>query len=539
MLYDKLYPYQQKAVKFSVSRRGAALFFEQGTGKTWITGGIIEYLLDPKFEGLVVVPLSNIETTWQQLIDRELPQLNVVRDWEIFKKTPKPRLLLIHYEAVSKLISRLHKRHWDLIVYDESQRLKGRGTKQSRAAKRFKGGEHRVILSGTPIEQAPQDLWAQFRFMNPKVFGIKWSRFEKEYLIKTGHMGYKRRFKSYKLPKFLSKIKPHSIRVYKEDVLNLPPLTFQKVPVRIWGNQRRIYNDLETDLITTTVKGSEVTSALKITQLIRLQQVCGGFVKTDKGEVERVGNAKVRKVKQLIKRLDRPVVIFCKYLEEINLIQSQVHGRIAIISGKTRESRSSIIGDFQKGRIDILICQVRSGGVGIDLYRSHNAIFYSCTFSYIDFDQAVCRLHRHGQTHPVKIFLIYVNSTIDETIYEAITSKKSTSELVLTTLQRRNQMASTKKATKKVTKKATKKVAPAKTEKDEAAEPTHKYGVNDLAELMGIQPASVRVRLRNAEIPKAGKAYGWDTKAELQDVMKEIGSGRKKAADEEEEGEED
>lgn len=459
-VYEKLYPYQRPAVDFVVSRPGAAMFLQQGTGKSWVTMGVIEKLMSPSFTAVVVVPLANIDTTWVKLMVEHLPDdLTICRTWEEFKSSSGARLLLVNYEVLGDrrlkggrkirgLIHKLKNRHWSLVVYDESQRLKARGSQQSRDAAKFKDVDHRLILSGTPVEQAPQDLWAQFRFALPDVFGTKWSTFEGRWLRPTGYMGYKLEFRKEKLREFLKLIHPHVLRVTKDEVLDLPPLTFKKCGVSLLGEQARVYRDLEETMITQ-VDGREVIADMAITQLVRLQQVCGGFVRTNptaderaatrqgkrpRGAVVYVGEAKLRKLRTILASVERPVVVFCKYLEEIQQIVSDCESRglsTGTIQGKHRKHRSRTIEAFQRGELDVLVCQIRSGGVGIDLFRANVAIVYSMSHSFIDFDQALSRIHRNGQTRPVTIYLIYILNAVDSDIYTLILSKQTVSEQVL------------------------------------------------------------------------------------------------------------
>lgn len=519
MLFTKLYDYQQSAARFALERSSAALFFEQGTGKTWITAGVIEKMAsDSSFRGLVIVPLANIETTWQTLL-RKIDGLKIARSWNEFKKLKGPRLYLAHYEG---LHHRVVKHPWSLVVYDESQRLKGRGTKTSRFSARFKRVDRRIILSGTPIEQRPLDLWAQFRFVAPGVFGDSWPKFAKKWCLRTGWMKKKHKLKPWKLDAFLKRIRPYTLRVMKRDVLDLPELTYRRAPVDLLGRQKRLYDELEADMVAS-FRGRDITTELKITQLVRFQQICGGFVKTDDEGVIDVGRAKMRKLESILRRIDLPAVVFCKYSEERERIVEAINGtyRVAQIHGRNRKTRSKTIRQFQRGKYDVLVCQVRAGGVGIDLFRASHVIFYSTTFSFIDFDQALSRVHRHGQKKRVVVWLIFARNTVDEDILSAIMKKHSVSELVFARLKRRTTMAKKKTKSEKTQAKASKKSKAKNDDKDDE-KPEFKYGVNDLAEALEIKPASVRVRLRNAEIEKAGKQYGWNSKKEFMKVLEEI-----------------
>lgn len=471
-VYDKLDDWQQRAVDWSVRVKNAGLFFEQGTGKTWITCGIVERLWSPRFIGLIVVPLANIDTTWVKLLKTHFGK-HVCVTLEEFIEAKGPRILVLHYEALPGIIKKLRQIRWTLIAYDESQRLKERATLQSRtAAKLVRTADNKVILSGTPMDKEPADLWAQFRFLAPEIFGTSWKDFENEFMEDVGidmtkyrpgsHRWRRmmiikrikesrRKFDMRRLPQFLERVKGYALRVTKDDALDLPKMTLVQRPVKLRGIQREIYEALEQDLVAKFESGDDtikVKTDLRVTQIGKLQQVCGGYILDDDGDAHEVGRAKLREVKILVHRNEWPIVIFCRYLEEVWSLKRELEEWSSLIvvetltgmrgsRNKKREKRAAIVEAFQEGKIDVLICQIRAGGVGIDLFKSHTGIFYSYTHSYIDFEQALARLHRRGQEFDVTFFLIYASSTIDEDVLSALRQKRNVSEMVLKRLKQR------------------------------------------------------------------------------------------------------
>lgn len=530
-MYEKLWDYQKSAVEFVLDNPSTALFAEQGTGKTWITVGAIEKLVDQGgiFTALIVVPLTNLRTTWVKTLN-QLKTVVVCHTWENFRAALGPKILLIHYEAMAKYDRQITKHFlWDLAVFDESQRLKARGSRQSRIAGRIRNARRRLILTGTPFDdlmENPQELWAQFRFVAPDLFGTRWKSFDERYLIPTGYMGYKRRFRPGALQEILDKVKPYCLRVTKQEVLDLPPINYHWVKAPLLGEQRRLYETFEKDMVAT-VNGQEVSAELEITKLVRLQQICSGFVKDDDDTIHRVGRAKLRRLVSMIKRTEFPLVVFCKYLEEVSQIEQELAGicNVSTIVGRTRKTRDATLEAFQEGKIDVLIAQVRTGGVGIDLFRAHTVFFYSTTFSFIDFEQAVARVHRAGQKSAVDIYLIYAEKTIDKLIYEALLYKRSVSDFVLRKLKRQKGDPVMAKKSKNRPAVSTAAVEP----KAEKAPKTDapKYGIAELAEALGVSPASARVKLRSAKIAKVGGRYGWNTKAEMNEVVDKIKSKEK------------
>lgn len=467
MLYEKLDVCQKKAAKLIIRRKCACVFFEQGVGKTHPTVSVIQEIMDDRFSGFVVSRLSNIETTWLTLIQKEIPELNVALTWSEFKKLPCPRLLLVHYEGLPAIDKQFTKFKWTFGCFDESQGLKARGTKQSRIAGRVRDCEYRVCLSGTPLDGDEIHLFGQLRFAVPRLYGndrSAWKRFDEKYLKPTGYMGYKRKFRAEMLPIFLEEIKPYIIRVEADDVLDLPPSKTIKVAVPLLGEQSRVYRIMERDMVVRLMKEAQakaeekskrlgrpvkvrVSAGLKITHMVKLQQICGGFVIDDEGELNILRSAKLRKIRYLLKRrVELPVVIFCKYtqerlqieslLQELGISFRSIHGGIK--DKKRIKARSNAQRDFQSGKVQAMVCQVRVGGVGIDLYKARSAIFYSTTFSYIDYEQAKKRIVRRGQQNPTTLFFVYAEDTIDEDIYSRILSKRSVSKSVFIAMKKRS-----------------------------------------------------------------------------------------------------
>lgn len=460
-VYQRLDGYQRNAADLALKARQFALFFEQGTGKTWIAGAVIERSLHEKFTGLVVVPLANLESTWLAFLSTNIPQVALYRDFDEYRAAKTPKLFLCHYEGLAAVTRLLLRSKFDLIVYDEAQRLKARATGASRLAYRLRhAAEIKLILSGTPIDKQPEDLWAQFRFMKPELLGTNWKQFVDRWftpedtsinlrgvprnslrfqkLLKAKMIrNSKRTFDRKHLPIFLELIQPHCLRVTKE-VLDLPPLHLHERCVRLWGNQARLYADMERDFIVRLGEDA-VTAPLKVTQLTKLHQIVGGHLIDENGIPHKVGRAKEREAVSLVKRLAGPIVMFFRYTEEVHAMVealSKIVGRVECLTGRTKKKlRPSLIRDFQAGEIDVLLCQIKTGGVGIDLFRSSTAIFYSFPYSFIDFEQAVARVHRRGQENEVNIYLILAEATIDYTIYQAILDKRSVVDEVLNNLK--------------------------------------------------------------------------------------------------------
>lgn len=456
--YDQLDDEQKKIFHWTIDRPHAGLLVEQGIGKTWITAAVIEHSWYDSFEGLIVVPLTNKETTWFKLLESRFA---CYRDWDEYREADAPKLLILHYEAISKkLVKKLRRHHFSLICYDESQRLKQRMSQQSRIAKSLSAvADRRMILTGTPIEQRPQDVWAQMRFLDPSVLGTRWEDFTNEWLepididlskYDPASVSYQRMFIAYmrkkrkqkfledRLPEFVERLAPYLLRVEKADALNLKPVRHINVPVRLLGSQRAIYEALEGDFVTE-LEHRRITAGMKAVRIGKLQQVAGGWVKADDRGILDVGRAKLRKVLALANRVAKPFVVCCRYTAEVNGIAKALRQRGffgATLDGKVKaKTRVWVQEQFQLGNFDFLVCQQRTGGVGIDLFRAHVLILYSLTFSSIDYEQMIARLHRRGQTEGVEIYSVFAQNTVDEDVAMSLIQKHKVVDQVLSGLK--------------------------------------------------------------------------------------------------------
>lgn len=460
--YEKLWPKQKEAVQFVLDREAAALFFEQRTGKTFITMGVLEQLPRGNLAAVLVCLLNNKDSTWRDQLMANLPWLNVTDDWEAFKRLPFPKLFLVHIDAVHKVAAKLQRARWlTFAIIDESHRIKSRGTRQSRSCARLAGIPKRLILTGTPMDKSEKDLWAQFRFLVPGLLHRKWGDFEDEYMVwrKIDLKRYpygsrewrqklllsrmlkgRAKFDARKRPKFVSLIKPYSLRMRKADVGIIEPQVIRH-SVRLVGRNRRLYDELEQDYVVRLGGGARVMAPLEVTAIMKKRQLANGFVFDDDEELHWVGNAKLRALLELMEELPKPVVIFTVFDPELERICERLEAEgyaIASVRGKTKKKlRPEIWRNFQKAKLDAVVVQMRTGGVGVDLWKSSHAIVSSLTHSWIDFDQAKARMDHISKKKPNQLHVLVAENTIDSDLYELVLEKGLSAEEVLKELKRK------------------------------------------------------------------------------------------------------
>lgn len=435
--YKKLLPEQKKAADFVIERNGvAALFCQQRTGKTYITCAAIQKL-QSKFV-LVVAPLVGVESVW---VPKLVTLGNVLQSYEA-AAFHREGMMVVHWQYFVKYAKKLSKLDWDLVVLDESQGIKSRTSRQSRAARRFRDHPGRLALSGTPMDDSPIDIWGQMRFVNHEVFGENWTDFAEEFCYKGGFKNKQCFFDENKRDRFNRLLKPHAYRLTVA-FLNLKPVNVHLVPIQMFGEQRRLYAKMESSGLVRI--GNHVATAPRaMTKKIKLAQITGGSLICNDDERVHVGNAKQRKLAHLAKKLSRPLVVFCQFTYEAYMLPDilrETHPRVKILHGKVKDkkndkARSRLLSDFQEGKVDAMVCQLRTGGVSIELTRARDMVLYSINHSFIDFEQILFRLQGMTQKHAVNVYLLYVIGTVDEEKVDVIRQKTSEVYKVVSQLER-------------------------------------------------------------------------------------------------------
>lgn len=464
----QLRPHQRRGVEAILSTDGFAALFAQRTGKTWVTGVVLTVERNVSLDVLLVGPLTNLQSTWGKFLSERLPWYSVHRDLESYdahrKKYPdKHRILLLNPEQVTPIRDKLRRRKWDRFIWDEAQRLKNRTSQSSRDAYHIaKSAKRRLALTGTPMDIDPKDLWAIMRFVDVNVLGDGWGDFEDHFLVKPSidlskKMGVIQRQKmmlAYQIAKrkapmrddrvdeFAELVSPHVMRISKKDA-GITPAKIHKIKFKLDPQEDRRYRKLERDMVVK-VKGTVVKTPLKITQIGKLQQITGGYIKDEEGEVHWIGTTKRRMLRKLIReKIDgafgvlEPFVVFCKYTHEVHMIARVLErmdlGPGAKLWGKVKDlkrdkRRTNMLLGFQRGEFNWMVCQQRTGGVGVDLYRARKFFVYSMGHSYIDFDQMLSRGDFIEQTEPADFFLLMVQKSIDTDIVVSVERKKSITE---------------------------------------------------------------------------------------------------------------
>lgn len=361
--------------------------------------------LDKVGDGTLKVAVINFESCWRD---------------EIFDS-------LIEYDA-------------DLIIADESQRIKSHNAEQSKAMHKLGDlARYKLILSGTPVQNNAIDIYSQYRFLDPSVFGTNFYAFRGKYAIMGGFnrkqiVGYR------DLDELIKKEYSIAYRVTKEEALDLPEQTFIVRNIPLEGKAKALYQELKRNSYAELDNGDTVTAPTVLTKLLRLQQFTGGYIQPDDGAPEFVFDGKIKALEDIIDDYvigeGKKLVIFCRFRPEIGLISKLVEkkkiGYQAIYGDIKIEDRGEIVKDFQENpKTMIFLAQIDTAGLGITLTAADTCVYYSANFNYAAYSQSLSRIHRIGQRNTCTYIQLVVEHTIDRDIYKALEAKEDLANTIV------------------------------------------------------------------------------------------------------------
>ena len=336
------------------------------------------------------------------------------------------------------------------VSVDESTRIKGHDAKRSKAAVRLgRGAVCRRILTGFPYPSRPLDAYMQFNFLDPNILGFKnFYAFRAKFAImKTLELGPRsvKVVKGYRnLDRLQELIEPYSYRILKEEALpDLPPKIYERRHVEMNEKQQAAYQDLLLDCYheLETAEGKGIVSAqIVLTQLMRLQQVVAGHVKTAEGLV--VGLGKVPRMTALIDLLDeiddhRKVVIWSNFVDSCREIHHYLteagYDAVRYWGEVDDEERVEALDRFENDPdCRYFVGNPATGGEGIDLYAADTVIYYSNDYNLGNRMQSEDRTHRGGQTSDRVLYIDFETpGTVDSKILKSLASKFDISSAAL------------------------------------------------------------------------------------------------------------
>lgn len=424
-LNAELRPYQKEGIKWIKylydNKLGGCLADDMGLGKTVQTIGVLTLIYPKEKKPTLIVMPRSLLFNWQNEIKRFAPQLSVYTYYaqeRDIKSAMKHQVILTTYAIVRNDVETFSKQMFHYVILDESQNIKNTTTQTTQAAFLLKA-DHRLALSGTPVENNLSELYSLFRFLNPTMFGSL-EDFNSRYAAPIQKDNDKDTLLALR-----RKIFPFMLRRLKKDVLkDLPDRIEQTLFVEMTKEQhdfyekRRIYylQQVRQTIAAEGINKSQFVMFQALNELRRIasipESLSDGHIKSPKLELlcetllEAVANG-------------HKTVVFFNFIAGIEQMSERLDAEgidYACMTGSTRD-RKSIVERFQNDpHCMVMLMTLKTGGVGLNLTAADTVFIFEPWWNKAAEEQAINRLHRIGQTAKVLSYSLITQQSIEEKI---------------------------------------------------------------------------------------------------------------------------
>jgi len=425
---------------------GGCLADDMGLGKTIQTLAMLQKLKEEdetngtRSTSLIIMPTSLIYN-WLNEAKKFTPKLKILahtgstrnKDVSHFIKYD---VVITTYGIIRVDINEFQNFYFNYIILDESQNIKNPSSKSFKAVRLLKS-RHKLVLSGTPVENTVADLWTQLTFLNPGLLGTQ-AFFNEEYV-----QAIEKRKDEEKAKKLQAIIKPFVLRRTKEQVAEeLPAKTEQIFYCDMSEDQAAYYEKTKSayrnDLLSSMDDGTYAKKQVQLLQgLTALRQLANHPRMIDESYTSDSG-----KFENVIHTLDNvlkgghKVLIFSQFVKHLQIFRKHLeHEKIpfAYLDGATK-NRGEIVAEFQENtELKVFLISIKAGGVGLNLTQADYVFILDPWWNPAVEQQAIDRSHRIGQDKKVFIYKFIAKDTVEEKILALQNRKKRLASSLITT----------------------------------------------------------------------------------------------------------
>ncbi|WP_053405499.1 DEAD/DEAH box helicase [Persicobacter sp. CCB-QB2] len=439
-----LRPYQKEGLRWMRFLHeigwGGCLADDMGLGKTVQVLSLLASVHKAKSTSLIIVPRSLI-FNWQKEVEKFCPEMKVlnyaVADRKPLQKEMKQyQLVLATYATVRQDIEFLKSQRFFYVILDESQAIKNPTTQTAKAMKLLKSS-HRLVMTGTPVENNTLDLYSQMDFLNPGMLGSL-EHFRNEYARKIDVD------RDQEAAENLRKIVgPFMLRRKKADVAtDLPAKSETVVYCEMGAEQRKVYDyhkdKWRTDILETIETEGKAKAGIKIVQgLLKLRQICNSPALLSDGDY---GKESV-KMEMLLEQISEiineghKVLIFSFFVEMLEMVNDRLKTDLSIktqmLTGASKD-RQKLVEDFKSDEDCMaFLISLKAGGFGLNLTEASYVFLIDPWWNPAVEQQAIDRTHRIGQDKNVFAYRFICKDSIEEKILEIQETKSAVADDVV------------------------------------------------------------------------------------------------------------
>ncbi|MEN8117645.1 MAG: DEAD/DEAH box helicase [Bacteroidota bacterium] len=408
-------------------------FAEAGQLDMFETGSNENQSVQPA--SLIVVPTS-LAHNWSNEIDKFTPVLKIYKHVGAQRnKTVSPDKLADYYDVIITTYGTvrsdsdiLSKTEFFYLILDESQAIKNSTSKTYKAIMGLKA-RHKLVMTGTPIENSLSDLWSQMNFLNPGILG-NLAFFRRSFITPIEKHGSKEQQEKLQLM-----IRPFVLRRKKDEVAkDLPPLMEEVRICPMAGVQQKMYEQ-EKSVIRNTIlsaiekEGLQKSQFVVLQGLTKLRQIANHPSLAEKGTEKASG--KFDEIFRMLSNLvaeKHKVLIFSSFVTHLELLEARIeqeNWKYSKLTGKTTK-REKVIKEFQNDPDKrIFLISLKAGGVGLNLTEADYVFIIDPWWNPAAENQAINRAHRIGQDKNVFVYRFITENSIEEKIQKLKDRKSS------------------------------------------------------------------------------------------------------------------
>ena len=457
----KPFDHQIDALEYGWDRAEFGLFMEMATGKSKVLIDNMGMLyLDGQINFALVIAPKGVYRNW---VAKEIPEHmsddiphRVIR-WvsgpnkkqqeemrSVKDKFDGLTIFVMNVEAYSSLKGQ-KAGAWmagalgarGMIAIDESTTIKNHKAKRTKALMKIAAGfKYRRLLTGSPVTKSPMDIYSQCEFLRPGLLGFEsYYAFQGRYAVvqrrTMGAAAFQQIVGFRNLDELTQRIDMFSFRVLKKDCLDLPDKIYTARYVGMTTQQFQMYEQIRRHAMVLMDSGEMSTAPAVITQMLRLQQIMSGHLKTDDGDMMYFPSKRMDALEEIINEHDGKAIIWSRFRYDIQQITEMLNNKfgegcaVSYYGDTSDDDRAAAVLNFQNPDhpLKFLVGNPATAGYGLTLTEANLVVYYANDFNLETRIQSEDRAHRIGQKNNVTYIDLICEGSIDERIVKALRTK--------------------------------------------------------------------------------------------------------------------